>query len=79
MSRDRHPRAKRTFAKQPFIVREVVIKMVWVLERTYEFNRMTIAQAIYAVLDAVKLVVEQADRVGLACHAIVTAGRGLPI
>jgi hypothetical protein len=31
------------------------------------------------VLDAVKLVVEQADRVGLACHAIVTAGRGLPI
>ena len=59
-----------------FISREVMIETVWVLERAYRFDRMTIAQALDAVLEAEELLVENPDRVGLALSRYRHGGPG---
>ncbi|WP_394155092.1 PIN domain-containing protein [Loktanella salsilacus] len=59
-----------------FISREVMIETVWVLERAYGFDRMTIAQALDAVLEAEELAVENPDRVGLALSRYRHGGPG---
>ena len=61
-----------------FISRQVLIQTVWVLERAYGFDRMTIAKALDAVLEAEDLLVENPDVSALRCRVIVTAGRDLP-
>jgi predicted nucleic-acid-binding protein len=61
-----------------FISRQVLIQTVWVLERAYGFDRMTIAKALDAVLEAEELLVENPDVSAWRCRVIVTAGRDLP-
>lgn len=55
-----------TEAEPGFVCREVLVELVWVLERAYRFGRVEIAQAIEGLLSATELVVEAADDVGSA-------------
>lgn len=59
-----------------WIAREVVVELVWVLERAYRFSRAEIADALDGLLAARELVVEAADRVGLAAQRYREGGAG---
>ena len=51
-------------AKQSaFICREVLVKLVWVLERSYKYSRNEITAAIMGLVSAVELKVETAQDV----------------
>ncbi len=45
------------------ICREVLIELVWVLERTYGFEKSRISRAIHALMDSSEIVVEDIERV----------------
>lgn len=45
------------------ICREVLIELVWVLERTYGFGRVEISRSLYELIDSSEIVVEDVDRV----------------
>ena len=45
------------------ICREVLIELVWVLERTYGFKRTPISNAIHELITSSEIVVEDVDRV----------------
>ena len=49
-----------------FVAREVMVDLVWVLERAYGLPRDEVARAIDRLLEAREVVVEAADRVALA-------------
>jgi predicted nucleic-acid-binding protein len=49
-----------------FVAREVVVELVWVLERSYSLARAEIALALEGLLTAAELEVEAADDVGAA-------------
>jgi len=49
-----------------FIAREVIVELVWVLERAYKLTRQQIVPAVEGLLSSRELIVEEADRVGLA-------------
>lgn len=49
-----------------FLCREVLVEIVWVLERAYDLSRQEIATAVEELLAAREIVVEAAERVGLA-------------
>lgn len=49
-----------------WLCREVLLDLVWVLERAYRLPRTDIARALHGLLSAQEMVVEHADRVGLA-------------
>lgn len=59
-----------------WIAREVLVETVWVLERAYRLSRTDIANAIDGLLAARELVVEEADRVGLAAQRWRDGGAG---
>lgn len=59
-----------------FIAREVVLELVWVLERAYGLSRAEVAQALDALLEARELKVEAADRVALATDRYRRGGAG---
>ena len=59
-----------------FIAREVVLELVWVLERAYGLSRAEVAQALDALLEARELMVESADRVALATDRYRRGGAG---
>mgnify|MGYP006191082619 CR=1 FL=1 len=46
-------------ADQGYVGREVLIELVWVLERAYGFSRMEIANALDGLLAAIELVIEK--------------------
>ncbi len=48
-----------------YICREVIVELVWVLERAYKMTRAQIAPAVEGLLTSREFVVEDADRVGL--------------
>jgi predicted nucleic-acid-binding protein len=51
-------------AKQPaFICREVLVELVWVLERSYKYSRNEITAAVMGLISAAKLNVETAQDV----------------
>ena len=51
-------------AKQPaFICREVLVELVWVLERSYRYSRNEITAAVMGLISAAKLNVETAQDV----------------
>jgi predicted nucleic-acid-binding protein len=60
-----------------FVSREVVLELVWVLERAYGFGRAEVAAALDGILAAVELSVEAADDVGLALERYRTDGFGI--
>ncbi len=59
-----------------FVSREVIVELVWVLERAYGFGRADVARALDGLLDARDLVVEAADRVAVATERYRTGGAG---
>lgn len=59
-----------------FICREVVVELIWVLERAYNMTRAQIIPAIEGLLASRELVVENADRVGLALSRYANGGAG---
>ena len=65
-----------TDADPGFVGREVLVELVWVLERAYRYDRSDIAAAIDGLLSATELVVEAADDVGSALELYRTEGAG---
>lgn len=63
-------------ADQGFVGREVLIELVWVLERAYGFSRMEIANALDGLLAAIELLIENADDLGLAIELYRNDGYG---
>lgn len=59
-----------------FLCREVMVELVWVLERAYHLPRHDIAAAIDGLLAAKELQIEAADRVGLAAERYRQGGAG---
>lgn len=59
-----------------FLPREVIVELVWVLERAYRLDRAAIADAIDGLLASAEVVVEAADRVGLAAARYRTGKAG---
>ena len=59
-----------------FICREVIVELVWVLERAYKMPRAQIVPAIEGLLASRELVIESSDRVGLALSRYADGGAG---
>ena len=59
-----------------FICREVLIELVWVLERAYALPRADIAQALDGLMEARELVIEAADRAAIAVDRYRKGGPG---
>ena len=59
-----------------FVCREVVLELVWVLERAYGLARSDIAAALNGLLEAQELVVESGDRVAVAADRYRKGGAG---
>lgn len=59
-----------------FICREVVIEVVWVLERSYRFTRSRIAEALMDLTASNSLVVESSDDVAAAAYRYRQGGAG---
>ena len=59
-----------------FICREVLIELVWVLERAYTLPRPDIARALDGLMEARELVIEAADRAAIAVDRYRKGGPG---
>lgn len=59
-----------------FVGREVMVELVWVLERAYGFGRNQVAGAIEGLLAAIELEIEAADDVGSALYRYRDDGFG---
>lgn len=59
-----------------FVSREVLVELVWVLERAYGYLRSDIATALDGLLSALELVIEAADDVGQAVERYRNEGFG---
>ena len=69
--------ASLTGATPGFVCREVLVELVWVLERAYGLPRPDIARALDGLLQARELVIEQADRAALAVDRYRQGGAGI--
>jgi predicted nucleic-acid-binding protein len=65
-----------TDAAPGFIGREVVVELVWVLERAYGYERANIATAFDGLLSARELLLEDADDIGPALELYRNEGFG---
>jgi predicted nucleic-acid-binding protein len=59
-----------------FVCREVMVELVWVLERAYGLDRAQVAAAIEGLLAATEIEVEAADDVGSALYRYRDDGFG---
>lgn len=59
-----------------YICREVIIEVVWVLERAYHLSRKQIVPAIEGLISSKELIVEEGGRVGLALSRYLSGGAG---
>jgi predicted nucleic-acid-binding protein len=59
-----------------FICREVMVELVWVLERAYGCSRTEVATALEGLLSASELEIEEADDVGTAMFGYRDGGFG---
>lgn len=59
-----------------YLGREVMVELVWVLERAYRLPRHDIAGALDGLLASLEIVVEGADAVGLAVERYRQGGAG---
>ncbi len=65
-----------TTAAPGFVCREVLLELVWVLQKIYRLPRGDIADAIEGLLGARELVVEAADHVAVAVDRLRKGGAG---
>ena len=68
--------ARLTEAEPGFLCREVVVELVWVLERAYGLPRPDISAALNGLLASRELIVEAPDRTGLALERYHHGGAG---
>lgn len=59
-----------------YICREVIVEVVWVLERAYKLTRKQIVPTIEGLISSKELVVEGAERVGIALSRYQDGGAG---
>ena len=59
-----------------FICREVIVELVWVLERSYKFGRETIAGAVEGLLATSEFEIESGDDVAQVLHLYENEGFG---
>lgn len=59
-----------------FVSREVMIELVWVLERAYRYDRAEIAAALEGLLAATELELEASDDIGTVLYAYRDQGFG---
>ncbi len=59
-----------------FICREVLVELVWVLQRSYKFSRTDISSVLEGLLSASELVIEEADAIGSILQLYETKGFG---
>lgn len=59
-----------------FVCREVLVELVWVLQKVYRLQRTDIADAIEGLLGAREIVVESADQVAVAVDRLRKGGAG---
>ena len=65
-----------TAHERGYICREVIIEVVWVLERAYHLPRKQIVPAIEGLISSRELVVEDGERVGVALSRYLSGGAG---
>ncbi|MGR3432948.1 MULTISPECIES: PIN domain-containing protein [Roseobacteraceae] len=65
-----------TEATPGFVCREVLVELVWVLERAYKLPRSAIAEALTGLLEARELVIETDDRAAIAVDRYRRGGAG---
>lgn len=65
-----------TEAEPGFVCREVLVELVWVLERAYGLGRADIARTIDSLLEAQELEIEASDRVAIAADRYRRGGAG---
>jgi len=65
-----------TESDQGFVSREVLVELVWVLERAYAYSRGEIAMAIDGLLSSTEILIEAADDVGPAIERYRNDGVG---
>lgn len=68
--------AKFTTAAPGFVCREVLLELVWVLQKIYRLPRADIADAIEGLLGASEMLVESADHVAVAVDRLRKGGAG---
>jgi predicted nucleic-acid-binding protein len=68
--------AEFTITAPGFVCREVLVELVWVLQKIYRLPRADIADAIEGLLGARELVMEAADRVAIAVDRYRKGGPG---
>jgi len=68
--------AELTTAAPGFVCREVLVELVWVLQKIYRLPRTDIADAIEGLLGAREIVVESADQVAVAVDRLRKGGAG---
>lgn len=68
--------AEFTTAAPGFVCREVLVELVWVLQKIYRLPRTDIADAIEGLLGAREIVVESADQVAVAVDRLRKGGAG---
>lgn len=68
--------AKFTATAAGFVCREVLVELVWVLQKIYRLPRTDIADAIEGLLGAREIVVESADQVAVAVDRLRKGGPG---
>ena len=59
-----------------FVGREVLVELVWVLERAYGYGRAEVASALEGLLVAPEIRLEEHDDVGAALHRHRAGGAG---
>ena len=65
-----------TESQPAWLCREVLVELVWVLERAYGLSRADIAAAIDGLMASREIVIETPDRVGLAVERYRQGGAG---
>lgn len=65
-----------TEAEPGFVCREVLVELVWVLERAYDLSRGEIALALDGLLETRELMLESADSVAVAVDRYRKGGAG---
>lgn len=59
-----------------FVCREVLVELVWVLDRAYHLTRADVAEAVEGMLDARELVIEASERAAIAVDRYRKGGAG---
>lgn len=68
--------AELTVVAPGFVCREVLVELVWVLQKIYRLPRTDIAEAVEGLLGAREIVVESADQVAVAVDRLRKGGAG---